>query len=268
MPSIVQAINEFKFTPTKEDILRFLLKREDIKEGMTVEDYVLNNSKFLNVFREDDAVSKVVNQYCKAMSNWTNEAFAEQVILMRLINHRDLIPLFYSRDFDTLKERMEWFTSRDGTVCNPGAYQINPRIGFDMGYRNIRDAMVHKIPKVIDNVVKGILSSNKIDEATDAANSAFGGFSNFWMFQACIDISWWRPELMDPMSHPYMGSGSKQAVIDMEMLREYLNENKPSHWRAFFPYDVENALCEYRKYCMRTEKGIPPNRKYKQRKLI
>ena len=53
----------------------------------------------------------------------------------------------------------------------------------------------------------------------------------------------------------------------MDMLREYLNYNKPHEWREFFPYDVENALCEYRKYCMRTEKGIPNNRKYK-RKLI
>lgn len=264
MPSIVQAINDFKFEPTCEDIFRFLLKRQDIKEGMTVDDYILNNSKFLNVFREDDAVSQVVNRYCNAMHNWDNKAFAEQVILMRLINHRELIPTFYSKEFDTLKQRMEWFTSRKGTVCNPGAYQINPRIGFDMGYRNIRDAMVYKIPKVIDAVSEAILSSNQIDKATEAANNAFGGFSNFWMFQAAIDISWHRPDQMNPHSHPYMGSGSKQAVIDMDVLRKYLNDNKPSHWREFFPYDVENALCEYRKYCMRTEKGIPNNRKYKK----
>ena len=162
---------------------------------------------------------------------------------------------------------MVWFTSREGTVCNPGAYQINPRIGFDMGYRNIRDAMVNKIPKVIIDVADAMISTNQIDEATDRANKAFGGFSNFWMFQAAIDISWHRPELMDPYSHPYMGSGSKNAVIDMTMLREYLNANKPNEWREFYPYDVENALCEYRKYCMRTEKGIPNNRKYKKRLL-
>ena len=64
-----------------------------------------------------------------------------------------------------------------------------------------------------------------------------------------------------------MGSGSKNAVINMTMLRNYLNEYKPESWREFYPYDVENALCEYRKYCMRTEKGIPNNRKYKK-KLI
>ena len=158
---------------------------------------------------------------------------------------------------------MEWFTNRDSTVCNPGAYQINPRVGFDMGYRNIRDTMVYKIPKVIDDVAIALVSTNQINEATDAANQAFGGFSNFWMFQAAIDISWHRPDVMDPYSHPYMGSGSKQIVIDMTMLRNYLNENKPTEWRSFFPYDVENALCEYRKYYMRTEKGIPNNRKYK-----
>ena len=265
MGSIVQAINDFKFNPSPREIMQFLIDRQAIKEGHILDDYILENSKFLNVFREDDAVSRVVNYYCEAMHNWDNKEFAEQVILMRLINHRDLIPLFYSIDADTLKEKMEIFTSRDGTVCNPGAYQINPRIGFDMGHRNIRDAMVHKIPKVIDAVSEAILSSNQIDVATDAANKAFGGFSNFWMFQSAIDISWHRPEVMDPNSHPYMGSGSKQAVIDMESLRIYLNNNKPDHWRDFFPYDVENALCEYRKYCMRKEQGIPNNRKYKRK---
>ena len=267
MPSIVQAINDFKFEPTPGDILEFLIKREALKNGLPVNDEILENSKFLNVFREDDAVSKVVNSQLDKFHNVDNKVFAKHCILMRLINHRDLIPLFYSKTFETLKDHMEWFTSRDGTVCNPGAYQINPRIGFDMGYRNIRDAMVNKIPKVIDNVAEAIVSSNEIDKATEAANKAFGGFSNFWMFQAAIDISWHRPDQMNPHSHPYMGSGSKQAVIDMDMLREYLNYNKPHEWREFFPYDVENALCEYRKYCMRTEKGIPNNRKYK-RKMI
>ena len=267
MPSIVQAINEFKFEPTTQDILAFLKKREDIKNGIEVDDYILNNSKFLNVFREDDAVSRVINKQLGQFHNKGNQAFAIHCILMRLINHRDHIPTFYSSDVNDLKERMIWFTSREGTVCNPGAYQINPRIGFDMGYRNIRDAMVNKIPAVITNVANAMISTNQIDEATDRANKAFGGFSNFWMFQAAIDISWHRPELMDPHSHPYMGSGSKNAVINMTMLREYLNANKPANWREFFPYDVENALCEYRKYCMRSEKGIPNNRKYKK-KLI
>ena len=267
MPSIVQAINEFKLSPTPEAILEFLIKRESLKNGLLVDDYVLENSKFLNVFREDDAVSQVVNDQLNKFHNLSDQVFAKQCILMRLINHRDHIPTFYSKSFETLREQMEWFTSRDGTVCNPGAYQINPRIGFDMGYRNIRDAMVHKIPKVIDDVAAAMISTNQIDGATDAANKAFGGFSNFWMFQAAIDISWHRPHVMSPNSHPYMGSGSKNAVINMTMLRNYLNEYKPDNWREFYPYDVENALCEYRKYCMRTEKGIPNNRKYK-RKLI
>ena len=268
MPSIVQSINEFKFSPTKEEILSFLLKRQSLKEGEEVDDYILNNSKFLNVFREDDAVSQVINRHLDRFDNVDNPTFAKHCILMRLINHRDLIPIFYENlDLNNLKSHMEWFTSRDSTVCNPGAYQINPRIGFDMGYRNIRDAMVYKIPKVLDDVASALVSTNQIDEATDAANQAFGGFSNFWMFQAAIDISWHRPNIMDHHSHPYMGSGSKQAVIDMDMLRNYLNETKPASWRLFFPYDVENALCEYRKYCMRTEKGIPNNRKY-VRKLI
>ena len=133
-----------------------------------------------------------------------------------------------------------------------------------MGYRNIRDTMVYKIPKVLDDVATALISSTQIDESVNVANKAFGGFSNFWMFQSAIDVSWHRPDVIDPNSHPYMGSGSKNAVIDMDMLRDYLNKNKPTSWRLFFPYDVENALCEYRKYCMRNKNGIPNNRKYKQ----
>ena len=267
MPSIVQAINDFKFEPTEQEILEFLKKREAIKNGETIIDDILTNSKFLNVFREDDAVSKVINNKLKEFNYLSNYSFAKQCILMRLINHRELIPIFYSKSFPTLQEHMEWFTSREGTVCNPGAYQINPRIGFDMGYRNIRDAMVYKIPKVIRNVAKALLSTNEIDKATEAANKAFGGFSNFWMFQAALDIAWHRPNIMDRNSHPYMGSGSKNAVINMTILRNYLNNNKPSDWREFYPFDVENALCEFRKYKMRQANGIPNNRKYRKKDL-
>ena len=100
MGSIVQAIDEFKFEPTPEDILEFLKKRQDIKNGYAVEDYILNNSKFLNVFREDDAVSQVVNKQLDQFHNKNNQTFAMHCILMRLINHRDHIPTFYSSGID------------------------------------------------------------------------------------------------------------------------------------------------------------------------
>ena len=267
MPSIVQSINDFEFEPTPEDILSFLVKRYDIAN---TDDYILKHSRFLNVFRENDAVSRVVNEILLRNSNATNHHLARVAIICRLVNHRDCLPILFERGSSFLQTpqdhryKMEEFTQRDGVVCNPAAYQINPRIGFDHGHRNIRDTMVHKLPAVLDSVSTALISTNKIDKATDAANKAFGGFANFWMFQAAIDISWHRPEVMDPYSKPYLGSGSKNAVIDMEMLRNYLNNNRPASWREFYPYDVENALCEFRKYKMRQEKGIPNNRRYSQ----
>ena len=88
MPSIVQAINDFKFEATPEGVLDFLKKREGVrvkKESGLVppwtDDKVLSKSKFLNVFRENDKVSKVI--YANAPSNM----FYEYIYIMRLVNH-------------------------------------------------------------------------------------------------------------------------------------------------------------------------------------
>ena len=84
MPSIVQAINDFKFEPTPGDILEFLIKREALKNSLPVNDGILENSKFLNVFREDDAVSKVVNSQLDKFHNVDNKVFAKHLSLIHI----------------------------------------------------------------------------------------------------------------------------------------------------------------------------------------
>ena len=275
MPSIVQAINDFKFEATPEDILKFLKERESIrikKESGVVppwtDDETLANSKFLNVFREDDKVSRTLYKYAPDHP----AMFYEYVYIMRLVNHVEHIPWLMKNGNDwlltveSIRDKMKEFVDLGSTVCNPGAYQINPRIGFKYGHRNIRDSLINVVPDRMPYVIEALKSTDQLDEATDKANKAFGGFTNFWMFQAAIDIAWVYPDLMDRKSQPYFGSGSKQHAVDPDELMEYLNDNKPNNWREFYPFDVENALCEYRKYCMRKEKGIPSNRKYKAQK--
>ena len=268
MPSIVQAINDFKFEPTKEDILAFLISREDIrikKESDAplpwTKDPILRDSKFLNVFREHDKVSREVFKYAPS-----DDLIYPYVYIARLVNHVVHIPQLF-KDTEWLKNgvkaKMQEFVDKGTTVCNPGAYQINPRIGFKYGYRNIRDALIHVVPDRLEYVIEALKSTNKLDVAADRANEAFGGFTNFWMFQAALDIAWLRPDLMDRDSEPYLGSGSKQVDISLHDLQEYLNDNKPKEWRQFYLFDVENALCEFRKYKMRQEQGIPNNRQYK-----
>ena len=88
------------------------------------------------------------------------------------------------------------------------------------------------------------------------------------MFQAALDVAWHRPDLMYRDSMPYFGSGSKNAHINVNEMQDYLNKNKPMGWRYFYLFDVENAMCEYRKYCMRKAKGIPANRKFNSERLL
>jgi hypothetical protein len=272
MPSIVQAINDFKFEASQNDVLEFLKKREAIRLAKELgipqpwtNDEILAKSKFLNVFREHDAVSKIIFKHAPK-----GDLIYPYVYLARLVNHRKHIPwLFSSHDWlsnlDSIKNKMIDFVNKGDTVCNPGAYQINPRIGFKYGHRNIRDSLKYVIPARLEHVVNALKSTDKINEATVRANNAFGGFSNFWMFQSALDIAWLRPDLMDRNSKPYFGSGSKQVEsFDSKIMLNYLNKNKPNNWRNFYPFDVENALCEFRKYKMRQTKGIPNNRKYKK----
>ncbi len=268
MPSIVQAINDFKFTATKEDIWQYVLEREAIRGGKKTEDYILKNSKFLNIYREHDKVSIVINDLAKDIKKTDNALYA-YVYIARLVNHHEHLPWLFKDGFswlrnpESMQEKMIEFIALGKTVCNPGAYQINPRIGFKYDHRNIRDAMTYVVPSRLPHVVKAFASTNIISEAADKANEAFGGFTNFWMFQAALDIAWLRPDLMDRNSTCYYGSGSKNAIIDHSEMLEFANKNRLDGWREFYPFDIENMMCEYRKYRMRQAKGIPNNRKYK-----
>lgn len=275
MPSIVQAINEFKFEATVEEVFAFALERERIRQKREsgesfpwTDDPILRDSKFLNVYREHDKVSRVVNDILGPIKHIDNALYIGAYIC-RLVNHHEHLKWLFNdghkwmSTVEQLREKMIEFTNRDSTVCNPGAYQINPRIGFKYNHRNIRASMVNVVPDRAPYVIKAFASTDQIDIATERANEAFGGFTNFWMFQAALDIAWHRPDLMDRHSHCYYGSGSKNAVVDQEEMLTYANNNKPDGWREFYPFDIENMMCEYRKYRMRMTKGIPNNRRYK-----
>jgi len=98
---------------------------------------------------------------------------------------------------------------------------------------------------------------------TNKFNALFGGGAQFAIFQWLIDCAWVTSNERLLSSAPFIGSGGKMLNYDLDQLLEYIN----GHWdempRKFYPYDVENALCEYRKYYMWSKYGIPNNRKRK-----
>jgi hypothetical protein len=252
-----------------KSILDFLLERDKIriqKENNLpkpwTNDQCLANSRFLNVFREDDKVSKII------FDNAPNEDLIyEYVYITRFINHAErlewlLQDLEWLKSKETVKDKMQEFVDLGLTVCNVKAYQIHPQIGRKFGHNNIRSTLINVIPERMDETIKGLKSSKNLNEAAQAANKAFGNNAIFWLYQAALDVAWLYPHLVDRDSEPYFGYGSKNHNGDVQELQDYLNENKPDHWRYFYKFDVENALCEYRKYIERTENGIPKNRIY------
>lgn len=241
-----------------DDLFEFLKKREMIRNGHSLSDEVLTKSKILNVFREHDKTSQWIFNNVSHAKYDTFEYF----YWCRWINRIDVLKTFWPHKI-----------LPDGPISNQSAYQINPSLAKGFGYKKMREVYENVLPYKWKQVEEAYKDSNSFEEAAHNMNKAFGGRSQFVMFQIAIDEAWYNCDYNMLRSRPYYGTGSNNFAneIHYEQILEEVNKRKPS-WvvREVYPFDVENWLCEYRKYRIRQINGIPQNRNYKpkQQKLF
>jgi hypothetical protein len=235
------------------------IKRERGEAFPWSEDKIFQKGRFLNVFREDDRVSKSIINFAKPLTDdlplliqalffgrWCNR----QETIDKL-NHEDLL------DADKLKNKLIQLEQWE----NFNAYPVQDVMWNEKTYSRI-DTATTLFYKIKDDLTEIVLDSNlDVIQATKNINKRFKMENDFPIFMALIDIAWFREDVIPITSQvptgigaqpyldrlqEYLGLESHQAVATemISLQKEYWPEAK----RTFYPIDIEYQSCECRKY--------------------
>ena len=246
----------FKFCKEREKI-RF--KREKDLPKPWSNDSIFQRGRFLNVFREDDRVSKSIIKFAGNL-NEEPLKLINAVFFARWCNRQEVLDTLTPDDLnnpENLKNKLESIDP----WCNETAYPVEPVTWGGKQYSRI-DAATKLFYEVQDSLLNILESSNKsVINATNNINKEFQMQNDFPIFMAVIDIAWFRPDIIPIEREVPTGIG---AVAYLDRLQNHLGlsshqevgekmiELQKTYWpeakRGFNPIDIEYLACECRKY--------------------
>ena len=249
-----------------ESFFNYCIERENIRikrESGEVfpwsEDKIFQKGRFLNVFREDDRVSKSIINFAKPLtddlplliralffSRWCNR----QETIDKL-NHEDLLVA------DKLKDKLIQLEQWE----NFNAYPVQDVMWNEKTYSRI-DTATTLFYEIKDDLTEIVLDSNlDVIQATNNINKLFRMENDFPIFMALIDIAWFREDVIPITSQVPTGIGAQpyldrlQKYLDLESHQAVATEMislQKKYWpeakRPFYPIDIEYQSCECRKY--------------------
>ena len=246
----------FDFCKERENIR---IARENGEDFPWSTDEIFQNGRFLNVFREDDRVSKSIIKFAGNLNEYPSK-LVNAVFFARWCNRQEVLDTFTPDDLDNpenLKNKLE----NIDPWCNETAYPVEPVTWEGKQYSRI-DAATQLFYEVQDSLLDILESSNKsVITATNNINKEFQMQNDFPIFMAVIDIAWFRPDIIPIESEVPTGIG---AVAYLDRLQNHLGlsshqevgekmiELQKTYWpeakRGFNPIDIEYLACECRKY--------------------
>lgn len=264
-----------------EKFVWFINERETIRHKKEAgdsrpytDDPILDLTKFTNIFREDDKVSKLI---FNKVWHLQGVDLVRNLLIARLVNRCDILSDLLPWDGSDISYLLA------APFTHPGAYQISPGISthskknYGTHYPTVREVIVYETANRAEAVHDAILSTTDITEAVLRGNEAFGGGINFIMFQVVLDYAYVAGHFNDTDSVVRVGQGGKAIVdllmnaefnassdivecirpkkdgIDVSSLLEEVNSkvNLNVVKRPLLPLDLEHAMCEFRKYLYR-----------------
>ena len=246
----------FQFCKDREEIR---LKRESGLTAPWSDDIIFQKGRFLNVFREDDRVSKAIIQFINQIES-DFPSLVQAVFFSRWCNRQETLDILDPNLLNKANELSKFLKNID-PWCNRTAYPVEPVLWENQIYSRINTA-VHVFGLSKKKLADIIISSNgSVIDATNEINQAFKMKNNFPIFMAVMDIAWFRPDIIKPDSNVPVGIG---AVAYIDILKSYLKlyddeqlfskmiKLQKKYWpeakRDFHPIDIEYLSCECRKY--------------------
>mgnify|MGYP001250706421 FL=1 len=235
------------------------IKRESGEPFPWSEDSIFQKGRFLNVFREDDKVSKSIIQFAEPAKNdlplliqslffgrWCNKQTTIDDLTVNELNNPEAL-----KNKLTNLEQWENYT----------AYPVEDSHWGEKLYSRI-DAATYKFYEKKEEITELIINSNQdVIAATNSINRQFKMNNDFPIFMALIDIAWFREDIIPITTNVPTGIGAEPYL---DRLQEFLNlsnhqevglkmidlqkEYWPEAKRDFYPIDIEYQSCECRKY--------------------
>jgi hypothetical protein len=237
--------------------------RESGADAPWSQDPILQKARFLNVFREDDRVTKALFRFIEPVAKKGDLLDLIQAIFFARWCNKDTTLDALSPD--VLKDPAALRSAAEklpgASWCNETAYPVEPILWEGVTYTKTEAAieLFGKISSCLVELIK--TAQGDVQKATEAVNSKFGMDNDFPIFMAVMDIAWFRPELIDPASPVPLGIG---AIAFVKRLQQHLGlechvetfqrmidlqaEYWPEAKRKFQPIDIEYLSCECRKY--------------------
>jgi len=235
------------------------VKRESGEAYPWTDDPILQKGRFLNVFREDDKVSKSIIKFAEPAKE-DLPLLIQALFFGRWCNRDstiDKLSLDDLADPEALKEKLLGLEQWE----NSTAYPVEDSYWGDKLYSRI-DASTNKFFEKKEELVELVLNSSRsVITATENINKQFKMANNFPIFMALIDIAWFREDVIPITTDVPTGIGAEPYL---DRLQKFLNLNNhqdvgtkmielqkkfwPEAKREFYPIDIEYQSCECRKY--------------------
>merc|ERR1711920_830500 len=172
-------------------------------------------------FREDDRVTKALMKFLRPVADTGNLPDLLQAIFFARWCNRDStlesLDASLLKDPTALKSTLQ--SSSGGSWANETAYPVE-EISWDGAKFDRLEAATTLFAKITPFLVQAIEGAERsVQKATDAVNAKFGMSNDFPIFMACMDIAWFRPDLIDPASKVPLGIGT---IAFVKRLQEHL----------------------------------------------
>jgi hypothetical protein len=246
----------FDYCKERENIR---VKREAGENFPWSDDIIFQKGRFLNVFREDDKVSRSILKFAEPLKN-DLPLLIQALFFGRWCNRKDTLEELSYEDLSDPKKLKSKLVELEQWE-NYNAYPVQDVMWNDNHFSRI-DTATTLFYEIKNELVNIILDSNQnVITATNDINKLFRMENDFPIFMALIDIAWFRNDVI-PMSsevptgigaqpyldrlEDYLGLDSHQDVATkmMSLQKEYWPKAK----REFYPIDIEYQSCECRKY--------------------
>ena len=246
----------FDYCKERENIR---VKREAGENFPWSEDVIFQKGRFLNVFREDDKVSRSIIKFAEPLKD-DLPLLIQALFFARWCNRKDTLEKLSYEDLSDPKKLKSKLLELEQWE-NYTAYPVQDVMWNDNHFTRIDTAttLFYEIKNELVNII--LDSKQNVINATNGINKLFRMENDFPIFMALIDIAWFRNDVIPMTSEvptgigaqpyldrleDYLGLDSHQDVATkmMSLQKEYW----PNAKREFYPIDIEYQSCECRKY--------------------
>lgn len=219
--------------------------------------------KFCNIFRDQDKTTKWIVNWVTPLSN-DIEALVTNLVYARMCNNPDVMsktgwigavsPEQFIAIIDEIGGGKTASKVNKNTVWKD-PYQIAGAFKGKLGLPYREHVIAHHLPKVSADILRVIEENAGAEDLTkilDDLAEVWGYKMTMVFTHALLDLSYFRPDLVNPNASYPMGDGAKPILkilndITLDKIVEEWNSRYPQE-RKLLRADAEGMLCEWRKY--------------------